>query len=142
MELNLPDALAARLVGLWHGVADWDEDNVTYMRILEDLRYIGVFNGHVKVQDEPMKLRWQWMRVWMVLEPNSVLRCSYKLGGSTWIRTFYFEGECLIIDVTTYQIEAEPALERKLYRCHRIAVQDLPEGVEEEFDKAMAKPWL
>jgi hypothetical protein len=78
----------------------------------------------------------------MVLEPNSVLRCSYKLGGYTWIRTFYFEGECLIIDVTTCQIEAEPAVKRKLYRCHRIAVQDLPAGAEEEFNKAMARPWL
>jgi hypothetical protein len=135
-------ALAARLVGLWHAVPDRDGGIVTYMRFLEDLRYVGVFNGYVKVADEPMKLRWQWMRVWMVLEPNSILLCSGKRGGSTWTRTFYFEGECLIIDVTTCQIEAEPAVKRKLYRCHRIAVQDLPEGAEEEFNKAMARPWL
>ena len=58
------------------------------------------------------------------------------------MRTFFYEGECLMFDVTSIMIEAEPALERKLYRCHRIAVQDLPEGVEEVFSKAMARPWL
>lgn len=132
------DALAARLVGLWRAEPDWGGDLIHYIRFLEDLRYIGVFKR------EPVSIKWPWdtMRIWMVLEPNSVLRCSYKLGGYTWIRTFYFEGECLIIDVTTCQIEAEPAVKRKLYRCHRIAVQDLPEGAEEEFNKAMARPWL
>ncbi len=139
MDSPVPvDPLAARLVGLWHAVPDRDGGIVTYIRFLEDLRYIGVFKR------EPVSIKWPWdtMRIWMVLEPNSVLRCSYKLGGYTWIRTFYFEGECLIIDVTTCQIEAEPAVKRKLYRCHRIAVQDLPEGAEEEFNKAMARPWL
>ena len=138
MELKLPDVLAARLVGIWHAVAEWDESNVVYMRILEDLRYIGVF----KTQPVSAKWPWQSMRVWMVLEPNSVLRCSYRRGGSPMMRTFFYEGECLMFDVTSIMIEAEPALERKLYRCHRIAVQDLPEGVEEEFRKAMARPWL
>lgn len=134
--------LAARLVGLWHGVPEGEWGMVNYIQWLEDLRYIGVFNGHVRVADEPMKVRWQWMRIWMELEPNSVLRCSAKRGGSTWIRTFYFEGECLILDVTTPHIEKEPVVERKLYRCHRIAVHDLPDGVEEQFIKAMARPWL
>lgn len=132
------DPLAARLVGLWRAEPDWEGGFIHDIRFLEDLRYIGVFKR------EPASIRWPWdtMRIWMVPEPNSVLRCRYKLGGSTWTRTFYFEGECLIIDVTTYQIEEKSAFERKLYRCHRIAVQDLPEGVEEQFSQAMAKEWI
>ncbi len=131
------EALASRLVGTWHAVAEWDESNVVYMRILEDLRYIGVF------ERQPVSAKWPWqsMCVWMLLEPNSVLRCSYRRGGSPMMRTFFFESDCFMLDVTSITIEEAPALERKLYRCRPIAVQDLPDGVEEEFSRAMAQEW-
>ena len=138
---TLLDPHAARLVGLWHVVAEWDQEIVEYIRWLEDLRCISVLNSLVPVKDKPMKIRWTFMRTWKELEPNSVLRCRYMLGGSNWIRTFHFEGETLIIDVTQPPIEGELLPERKLFRCHRIAVPHLPEGVEDMFNRAMAKEW-
>jgi len=113
---------------------DWEEGNVVYMRILEDLRYIGVF------ERLPVSEKWPWQSlcVWM----DSVLRCSYKLGGFPMIRTFFFEGEGLMFDVTNHEIKDGPVAERKLYRCRPISVKDLPEGLEEQFSRAVAKEWI
>ena len=136
------DTLAARLVGLWHAVPDWDGGIATYIRFLEDLRFIAIFNGYVQIRNFPMKRLWQTWRIWMELEPNSVVRCRDERDGSSWTRIFYFEGECLIIGTATHETEAFPTFGRKLFHCHRIAVQDLPEGVEEQFSQAMAKEWI
>lgn len=138
MELKSSISTAHRLVGTWHAVPEFDGTDECYMRILEDLRYIGVF----KRWPESEKWPWQSMQVWMVLEPDAVLRCSYKRGGAPMIRTFFFDGECFMLDVTSPMLEEEPALERKLYRCHPTAIEELPAGVEEEFARSMAKPWL
>ena len=42
---TLLDPHAARLVGLWHAVAEWDQEIVEYIRWLEDLRCISVLNS-------------------------------------------------------------------------------------------------
>ena len=141
MELKLPDSITSSLVGLWYAVSEIDGGTDQYICILEDLRYIGVFNGYIRVGDAPMKWLWQTARIWMELEADSVVRCRYKRGGSSWTRLFYFEGEWLIIATTIPQIETEASSRQKVCRCCRITVQDLPAGVEEVFSKAMARPW-
>ena len=134
-----PDSITSRLVGTWHAVPNFD-GMVVYFRLLDDLRYIGASYVTEKVHGRERQ-RWMGMRVWMVMESDSVLRCSYKIGGSTWTRGIHFEGECLILDGTCPATAEEPESARLFYRCHRIAEEDLPEGVEEVFDKVMAKEW-
>ncbi len=136
------DPLAARLVGLWRAEPDWKGGMVTYFRFLEDLRFIAIFNGYVQIRNFPMKWIWQTWRGGMEMEPNSVVRCHPESGGSSWTRIFYFEGECLVIAIATHETEAAPTLGWRLYHCDRIAVNDLPEGVEEKFSEAMAKEWV
>jgi hypothetical protein len=136
------DPLVARLVGLWRAVPDWKGGMVTYLRFLEDLRLIAIFTSYVQIRNFPMKWLWQTWRGGIELEPNSVVRCHHESGGSSWTRIYYFEGERLVIATTIQETEGPPTLGWKLYHCDRIAVQDLPEGVEAEFDKAMARPWL
>ena len=134
-----PDSITSRLVGTWHAVPNIEIDS-SYLRIYDDLRSIGVFAR--PENDMFSKLTpWQSMRVRLVLESDTVLQCSGKIGGSTWTRGIHFEGECLILDGTQPVTAEEPEPPRQFYRCYRIAVDDLPEGVEEVFDREMAKEW-
>ena len=78
---------------------------------------------------------------WWSMNGNMAIAQIYKIGGSTWTRGIHFEGECLILDGTQPVTAEEPEPPRQFYRCYRIAVDDLPEGVEEVFDREMAKEW-
>jgi len=80
--------------------------------------------------------------MWCALESESVLRMtSYKdKPGTLW--TLHFEGKMLVLQYTFSLKEGETEAQKNVWHCHRLTAEEIPGWFEEQFQKAMARPWL
>ncbi len=131
-------ALAARLVGTWRSVLVSGEGDISYFRFLEDLRFIGI----VKLEPPIGRQHYGEFRLWCELESESILRMTFYKNRPGSVRDVHFEGEILVLRHTLALKEGETGPRKNVWHCHRLTDEQIPEWFEQEFNKAMAKPWL
>jgi len=136
--MNPLEILASRLVGTWRCVLVSDEAEFSFFRILEDLRYVGIFS---QVPPNP-RHPYVDMRLWASLESDSVLRLKLRQRSEGWTRDVHFDGDILVLGHTEKPKEGETEPRKIVWRCHRLTDEEFPEWFEAEFSKAMARPWL
>ena len=131
-------ALAARLVGTWHAVRVSDEIESSYFRMLEDLRFVGILP---MVPPNPRR-PYVDMRLWGSLESESVLRLKPKQNSEGLTRDMHFDQYILVLGSTGKQKEGQTEPGKMVWRCHRVTEEETPGWFEEQFEKAMVRPWL
>ena len=131
------EALASRLVGTWRSVLVSGEGDISYFRFLEDLRFIGI----VKLEPPIGRQHYGEFRLWCELESESILRMTFYKDRPGSVRDVHFEGEILVLQHTLALKEGEPGPRKNVWHCHWLTGEEIPEWFEEEFQKAMAKPW-
>lgn len=132
------EALAARLVGTWYAVLVSDKGERRYFRFLEDLRFIEI----VKLDPPLGRQHYFQSRLWCELESESVLRMRFYKNRAGDVRSLHFQGEILVLQYTFPLKEGETEPQKHVWHCHRQTDEEIPEWFEEQFQKAMAKPWL
>ena len=131
-------ALAARLVGTWYSVVVSDKGESGYFRFLEDLRYVGI-----QPLEPPLgRQHYCGFRLWCELESESVLRMRFYKDRPGSVRDLHFEGEILVLQYTFPLKEGETEPQKHVWCCHRLLEEEIPEWFEEQYRKAMARPWL
>ena len=131
-------ALAARLVGTWRSVLVSDKEQSACVRFMDDLRYVGIQHFTPPIHRQHFV---EW-RMWCELESESVLRMTYYKNKPGSLRTLHFEGEILVLQYTFPLKEGETEPQKPVWHCHRLTDEEIPEWFEEEYRKAMARPWL
>jgi hypothetical protein len=135
--MDSTEALASRLVGTWHSVLISEEASESHFRFLEDLRFVSIFPWEPPHPHHP----YADMRLWCELESESVLRMRFYKESEGTVRHLHFEGETMVLQLTLKTTEGETEPRKMVWRCHRLNDEEIPEWFEEEFQKAMAKPW-
>ncbi len=139
--MNEMESIASRLVGTWIAVPDFEGQESSYMRFFADLRFIVIIKRWPVSEKRP----WQAVRYFAELESESMLSSYWKTTSSRLssrlFRKFHFEGDTLIIDVTTHDKSEKPGAVRKCFHCVKVEPEGLPDGVEAEFARATELPW-
>ena len=135
--MNPLQSLATRLVGTWCSVVVSDKKESACIRFLEDLRYAGI----QRLEPPLGRQHFVEWRMWCELESESVLRMRFYKDSPGSVRDLHFEGEILVLQYFFAQQERETEPRKDVWHCHRLTDIEIPEWFEEEFRKAMAKPW-
>ena len=117
------------IVGTWKAHLAADPQQTSIFRILEDLRYVSIF------EDTHPDAKHQWipMRLWGSIEDESFYRLRPRKNDVGWTRKFHFDGDTLVFQTTNGDF--------KEWRCTRIFEDQIPDWFTTRIDSVINRPW-